>query len=154
MKHPIPLYSRINGDNTISTGGVGNGPITIAGVSVTQSDYRHNINAGSDKIIIDGNASFINLAGYLTTTYDSTSGGDYAILLRDATTVQFAAVSASACRARPLPKLRWNRDRIERLSRCTLTTRTGSGRPSGVVERTVALAATRRCPSNGSSMAV
>ena len=86
----------LNNQETISSGGTGNGPISITGVAVAQTNQYHTINAGSDKIVVDGNASTINLQGTLQTSYSSSSGGDYAILLRDATTVQFAAMSASA----------------------------------------------------------
>ena len=100
---PITLESTgaattLNNDyKSFTTSGTGNGAISITGVSVAQTNANHRVNAGADKILVDGNTKAINLAGYLETTYTTNPAniaGTSAVLLRDASTVQFAAVVA------------------------------------------------------------
>ena len=101
---PITLTSTTAGvaintaDRSYATSG---GAVTITGKGVTQA-ARHGINSGSGKIIVDGDPSgtdpgAIVLSGVLTTTYASPGGeSDYAVLLRDATTVTFNGITASS----------------------------------------------------------
>jgi len=101
---PITITSTL-ADVDINTGNRGysttGGAITITGKGVTQ-DAQHEINAGSGIIIVDGDPSgtdpgAIVLSGVLTTTYASPGGeSDYAVLLRDATTVTFNGITASS----------------------------------------------------------